>query len=424
MLPFRPTPGVPLAHFAVIAPPLPGHLLPLLALARELAARGHRLTFVHQADVGRSIPSDHGRIGFHAVGESSHPPGSLDVVTARMARLGSLAGVRSMIGDVAAATDMLASELPQALPALGVQAVIADQMEPAGGLAAEALGLPFVTTATGLPINREPNIPPPYVPWPFFGNAFGRWLNRGGYRVSALLMRPIRHTLAHHCRRLGLPVRRRAEQFFSPTAQLAQAVRGLDFPRQALEPNFHYLGPFRGAETGETGLPPADGRPLVYCSLGTLQGSRVQLFGAVAAACDALGLRLLIAHGGKLRAEDAATLAGDPIVRAWVPQTEVLRHVSLAVTHAGFNTVLDSLHAGVPLVALPLAFEQPATAARLHRSGAGAVLWRGHTPARIARAMEQVLGSPSYRTRARALGAEIDAAGGVRRAADLVEASL
>ncbi len=358
------------------------------------------------------------------MGAASHPLGSLDAVTGRMARLGSLRGVRAMIDDVAATTAMLATELPAALRELRVDGLIADQMEPAGGLIAEALRLPFVTTATGLPINREPDVPPPYVPWAWRGSAYGRWLNRGGYRVSRLLMRPIERVLVEHCDGQGIPVRRRAEDFFAPV-QLAQAVRGLDFPRRALDPGFHYLGPWRAAPVGEgSDLPPDDGRPLVYCSLGTLQGSRAALFGAVAEACRRLDLRLLIAHGGKLAPEDATRLPGDPVVRPWVDQGAVLRRASLAVTHAGFNTVLDALAAGTPLVALPLAFEQPATAARLKRAGAGEVLWRGITPDRVARAMERVQGEPSYRERARALGAEVAAAGGVERAADLVEAAL
>jgi UDP:flavonoid glycosyltransferase YjiC (YdhE family) len=76
------------------------------------------------------------------------------------------------------------------------------------------------------------------------------------------------------------------------------------------------------------------------------------------------------------------------------------------------------------MVALPIAFEQPATGARLERVGAARVLHRRRTPARIRDAIREVLGDPSYRTNARGLQAEIASAGGVRRAADILEARL
>ena len=89
---------------------------------------------------------------------------------------------------------------------------------------------------------------------------------------------------------------------------------------------------------------------------------------------------------------------------------------------ADSNTVLDALAAGVPLVVVPLAFEQGAIAARIERSGAGIVIPRRRlTATSVAEALQRVLSVPSYRQRAEALQAEIAVAGGVERAADLIE---
>lgn len=48
------------------------------------------------------------------------------------------------------------------------------------------------------------------------------------------------------------------------------------------------------------------------------------------------------------------------VVKNWAPQGEILRHGSVAgfVCHCGWNSVLEALHAGVPLVAWPLYAEQ------------------------------------------------------------------
>ena len=362
-------------------------------------------------------------IGFHAIGGATHPPGSLDMSIARMARLNGPWGLRRMIAQTAAQTDMIAREAPNAMRALGIDVVVADQMEPGAGLAAEYLGLPFVTTATGLPINREPGVPPPYVSWAYDASDRGVWKNVGGYRVSDWLMSGVGDVVEANAVRLGLPRRRRADQGFSPSVKIAQAVAGIDFPRQELPGNFHYLGPWREAD-GDWMLPSPDGRPLVFCSLGSLQGSRAAIFHKVAAVCHELGLRVVIAHGGRLDPAEAARLPGDPVVAAYVPQRAVLAQCALAITHAGFNTVLDALSFGVPLVAIPLAFEQPATAARLARAGVAEIVSKRAGAAVLRDAVARVLGDPRYREHAARLQMEIAAAGGVSRAADLTEACL
>ena len=363
-------------------------------------------------------------IGFEAVGAASHPPGSLDARIARMSRLNGPFGLRGTIRDVAALTDMLCREAPAALRRIGADALIADQMEAAGGLVAEHLGLPFVTTATALPINREPGVPPPYVPWRYRPGPKGERRNLGGYRISDWLMRGVGDVIEHHSRRFGLRPRRRAEDCFSPFAQLAQAVPAIDFPRAELPPAFHYLGPWR-RPGGEGWAPPdGDGRPIAFCSLGTLQGSRGAVFRRISKAAAALGLRLVIAHGGRLPQREIARLAGHPLVHDFVPQRAVLARSAIAITHCGFNTMLDALSFGVPLVAMPLAFEQPATAARLAQAGVAEIVGKRAGVGTIVRAMETLLESDAYRQRAAGVRAQIDAAGGVRKAADLVEASL
>jgi MGT family glycosyltransferase len=111
-------------------------------------------------------------------------------------------------------------------------------------------------------------------------------------------------------------------------------------------------------------------------------------------------------------------------VRDYVPQRALLARCAAAVTHAGFNTVMDALSFEVPMVALPITFEQPATGARMARAGVAAVLQRRRTPARIGAALRAVLTDPAYRENAGRLAAEIAGAGGVKRAADLVEEIL
>jgi MGT family glycosyltransferase len=403
-----------MAHFAILAPPLTGHFKPLAALAHELRTRGHRATFVHGAGA-EPLASSLG-VEFHALSEGTESVGGWTSAI--------LSGVGGTIGAMARQTELLCRQAPQALREIGADAVIADQLEAAGGLVAEHLRLPYATVASALPINREPAVPPPYLDWPYAPSEKGIKRNRGGYRVADLLMRRLGRTIGREAQRLGLPPRRRLEDCFSPTLQLAQAVAGIDFPRRELPAQFHYCGPFREARQ-ESWTRPEGTKPLVYCSFGTLQGSRLRLFQRVATACDRLGLSLVLTHCGRLSPEQAARLPGNPLVRDFLPQEAVLREVDLVVTHAGFNTVMETLTEGLPLVALPLAFDQPAVGARIARARVGEVVKpRRATAGRLEEAIMRVLDTPHYRARSGVIAQEIVNAGGVTRAADLIESRL
>ena len=101
----------------------------------------------------------------------------------------------------------------------------------------------------------------------------------------------------------------------------------------------------------------------------------------------------------------------------------VLPETAVFVTNGGWGGVLAALAAGVPVIVAPgTAADKPEVARRVARSGAGIDLRRRRAsgPA-VADAVRTVLADPRYAERAAALGAELAAAGGPGRAADLVE---
>lgn len=394
----------------------------MAALAQELGRRGHRTTFAHMADAeplveGRGLP-------FHGVGQGSHPPGSLPGILGRMGAINGPFGLAAILRDVAASTDMLCRELPGALRTIGADCLVCDGTEAAGGLVAEHLGMPFVSVANALPLNREPTVPPPFVGWRYDPSRWGLERNAGGYRVSDLLMRRHAAIIAGYAGSWKLPARQRIDQCLSPLAQIAQLVPGLDFPRLELPETFHYVGRLRSESDGHAlfVMPASDGRPLGYASLGTLQGGRASLFRQIADVAERARLRLVLAHAGGLTPEQVADLPGRPAAFDFVPQDAVLRHARLAILNGGINTVLDALAAGVPVVVVPIAFEQAAIARRLEYSGAGvAVAGRAFRARRLGRAVRTVLDDSGFQAAAERLAGELRQAGGVRMAANIVE---
>lgn len=341
-----------------------------------------------------------------------------------MTSIRGIVGLGAMMRGMTRFTDAFCREAPAALRRIGADALIVDQLEAGGGLVAEHLGLPYASTAATVPINREPGIPPLYVGWRYDPSPGGQKRNVGGWRVTDLLMRTVGGAIERNARMLGLPLRRRLEDCVSPRLQLSQMVPGLDFPRRELPSTFHYTGPFRRGVPSTFSLPPGDDRPLVYCTLGTLQGSRVNIFRTVAEACRLLDLRLLLTQGGLGSVKRARALPGNPLVYDWVPQDAVLTRTDIIVCHGGMNTVLEPLGAGIPMVLMPLAFEQSAVAARVERAGVAKVLSFRTSARKLADAIAEVRANPAYRASARSIQEEMRQAGGVTRAADLVEANL
>jgi zeaxanthin glucosyltransferase len=412
-------------HFGIITPPVPGHLHPFGALGRELMARGHRATLFHMADVEEMARRE--EFEFVAIGTSDHPRGSMAQFLAEVARRQGRAAIRFTVEAIARSTEMFCRDVPGALQNAGVDFLLVDQTEPIGGTIAEHAGLPFVTICNALLMNRETSIPPPFSDWRYRDDAWGRVRNRIGYAASRWMTRPIARVVRRYRERWGLPRYRTVADAFSKLAQISQQPPAFDFPRRELPAAFHYVGPLRRASSNTAPFPweKLDGRPLVYGSLGTLQNRRQETFRCFAEACQGLDVQLVLAHGGGLSETEAAGLPGNPLVVRYAPQLEVLERASLTLTHAGLNTVLDSLSCGVPLVAVPITYEQPAIARRVEWCGAGRAIAFSKLNADGLRALlGEVMGNGRYKANAERVRESIRQAGGVKRAADLIEGFL
>lgn len=412
-----------MSHFGVVAPPLYSHFQALQALAGRLLDRGHRVTFFQQLEAGALLRDN--RISFHPLGLGSHPAGSLGRTLRHAARPAGLA-VRRVIHDMARSTDMLCGELPEALTALHVDALICDQMEAAGGLVAEALGLPFVSVACALPVNREPGVPLPVMPFPWEDDPRMRKLYATSTRIYDALMAPHGRVIARRARQFGLPPRNGLHQCLSTLAQVSQTLPGLEFPRQALPACFHHVGPLRSPARplgDDQPWPVERERPFVYASLGTLQGHRFGLFRRITKACRALNAQLLVAHCGGLDEAQASSLRaqGATWVTGFTNQPQALRQADAVISHAGLNTVMDALVAGTPVLALPIAFDQPGVAARVQHAGIGLHSWHRSRWQTLAQRLDVLLSDGDFGARLATLDNQLRSAGGAERAALIIE---
>jgi MGT family glycosyltransferase len=103
----------------------------------------------------------------------------------------------------------------------------------------------------------------------------------------------------------------------------------------------------------------------------------------------------------------------------------LLQKTTLTITHAGMNTTLESLNNGVPMVAIPIANDQPGVASRIVWSGSGeAIPVKKVNVNNLRTAIKKVLTEDSYQKNALRLQAAIKKAGGTKRAIDIVEQAI
>ncbi|MCU1224061.1 MAG: hypothetical protein JWQ42_2154 [Edaphobacter sp.] len=366
-------------------------------------------------------------IEFHRIGTQDYPPGTLQRLDQRLGELNGLATFRFTVERVKNTARMILRNGPEAVRKANLDAMLIDEAD-MGGNVAEYLGLPFVSIAFFPPLVKDDRIPPFCFGWSGGQDWFSRLRNRMGMRLLSKVAAPIYTVVNRQRRAWGLQPLNHATEALSPLAQITQLPQALEFATSDKPPNLHYTGPFvDNQQRPHLDFPwhRFDGRPLVYASLGTLQNGSEAVFKAIAEACAGLNVQLVLSLGGGLDPVRLGTLAGNPIVVRYAPQLQLLKRAAAVITHAGLNTVLESLAEGVPLVAIPMGNDQPGVAARVAAQGAGIVIPRRQMNVqRLRSAVRSVLDDPKYRAAACNLQTAMQQVDGLERAADIIEDTL
>ncbi|MBI2891088.1 MAG: hypothetical protein HYY13_09930 [Nitrospirae bacterium] len=414
--------------FCVPAPA--GHFFPVVPVALEMRRRGHDVAFLSEADVGvLETVARLGMDGFLAgprVRYRDWPSLHPGLRTKRgmfqthylMKRV-----VGPLVGEIAEQSLRIISEYRP-------DVVIVDTITFGSAMAAERLGIPWATSGLFLPlVEGKGSCPPglglgpPTTAWQFWLNRFIWW----GGKIFARQYDPIFNEVR---RRIGLPSIR--DGFFSsthsPYLYLAFSTREFEYPRADFPPQFHFVGvsqwDHRIDQVPPSWLETLDGRPVVYVTQGTAVGPlRTEFFNFAMEALAGEDVQLIVTTGNAVDLGRLGTPPPHVILERFVPHSFFLSRVGVMVHHGGFSTCMGGLCHGVPMVIVPFNWDQPDNARRVQELGAGVML-RPHllTRGRLRRWVRRVLGEPSYRERARDVGARLDPSATPGRAADLIEA--
>jgi MGT family glycosyltransferase len=162
-----------------------------------------------------------------------------------------------------------------------------------------------------------------------------------------------------------------------------------------------------------------EGSALIYFSLGSLGSADVKLMRRVISVLAQTPHRYIVSKGPL---HEELVLAPNMWGAEFLPQTRLLPLVDLVITHGGNNTTTEAVHFGVPMIVLPLFWDQYDNAQRVQETGFGVRLdpYR-FTDNELHAAIRRLLGDDTIRARLAAAGARIRSGDGVERAADLIE---
>ncbi|MDP9601963.1 UNVERIFIED_ORG: MGT family glycosyltransferase [Variovorax paradoxus] len=405
-----------MARYLIAATPLPGHVLPMLAIAQHLVGLGHEVR-VHTASRFRAQAEATGAgfVPFEAAIDFDHH--ELDQRFPQRQRLPSAHaqlcfGLKHFFADAMAAQR---SGLRSILRDFAADAIVVDTMfcgtfplllgpreeRPAVvGIGISALPLSSCDTAffgTALPPSATPE---------------GRVRNRA---MNANLRQAMFGEVQRYFDALltcaGLPA---LPEFFVdamvklPDLYLQLTSESFEYPRSDLPASVRFVGPLLAPASRDFVEPGwwhelDDGRRVVLVTQGTLANQNpAQLIGPTLQGLAGAGdIQVIATTGGPAPAALNMAVPANARVLPFLPYDRLLPKVHAMVTNGGYGSVNHALSLGVPLVVSGATEEKPEIAARVAWSGAGINLGNGQPGARqIGDAVRRLLNEPAYRQRA------------------------
>ena len=409
--------------------PVPGHLNPMTALARKLQSRGHDVVFMSLADVAPFVEA--AGLPFVPCSETAYPAGSLGKLVRRLSELSGEEALHFTVNAMMKGyTASLFESLPDTLSKAGVDGIVLDQYQPYVELIPMHLRMPFVQVSNALHVDYTGRTPICFVDWPYETGVDALARNMEGVRRARRLLEPVTAVAQAYAKEVGLSVDwNNPHSTLSPLAWVTQCPREFDFGCAPDFPQFHYAGPFhdgRGRMDFDFPWQQLTGEPIVYASMGTLQNGLIDIFRSITQAAVGLKeLQFVLAVGGQLDPKQLGDVPANVVVVSHAPQIEILKRSSLCITHAGLNTVLESLSSGVPMLALPITNDQPGVAARIANKKVGVVISPDQaSPENFVAAIKRVLGDSTVRDNVQRVQKAIRSTDGLSIAADILETAF
>lgn len=407
-----------------------GDLHPYVAVARELAARGHRPLIATFEEYRENVES--AGVGFAPMRPAMAGFGDK---TAIMEKL-----VDPWRGPEFMVREMFMPHLRESYEDLeracrGADLLVTHPLTFAGPLLAQKTGLPWASTALSPMTMFSAHDPSlfPAASWMLWVRKLGVAPYRWVFGIPRAMVRRWEQPLREFRTELGLQPTDALAEFegqFSPRLHLALfsgilAAPQPDWPAHTVVCGFpRYDG---AADAGKlAGLEAflTSGEPPIVFGLGS---SAVMVAGdfwrAAIAAAGQLKRRAILLTGAP--PENLGTVPETVKVFDYLPYSAVFPRAAATVHSGGIGTLAQALAAGRPQLIVPVAFDQPDNARRTVALGVGrSIPFSRATDSVMTRELGALLATPGYASRARAVGGDVANEDGARAAADAIEYRL
>jgi MGT family glycosyltransferase len=389
-----------------VSMPLSGHLYPMTALARKLQSRGHEVVFIGVSDAEPIVRA--ANLNFVPFCEKEYPIGSIAKAYRGVAKLHGEDVVRYALREISPGLLKTALEqLPEKLAESGVEALVLDTIYFFLELVPIRLGMPYAHIWSALHLDFSGVTPNSLFSWPYQTTPEALARNLQGLKKIGGFLAPVLAVAKSYAEKHGLDIDwSDPNATVSKLAVITQTPIEFDFPISNWPPQFRYAGPFhddQGREQVPFPWEKLTGAPLIYASMGTLLNGKGIVYRTILeAARRSPETQLVLSVGDNIILDDLGTIPSNAIVVPKAPQIELLKRATLCITHAGVNTVLEALAQAVPMVAIPIGFDQPGVAARIayHRVGEFVDV-ENLTVEHLSEVIQRVRKNPNYRLRAR-----------------------
>jgi MGT family glycosyltransferase len=399
-------------------------LNPTFALARKLRNRGHQVHYLCIPDTEPRIRSQ--GFDFTPIFSRAFPEGTLAKQYESEAQ-GKRYGFAEFRDRFQGTCELLREgELDRAIPHLHPDLLLTSSGTPWVGIAACKTGVPVMSFCSTL-ISVEDSVIPPFstelIPkptWPSHLRIWLEWKKLFWSRRRGSRDWDISEDLKALARDCGYPLEKidfRVETW--PRLLLPELVffpKELDFPRSRKPEGAFFIEALVDIERRDGDFPwdrIDDGKPLVYCTLGSVLPFKfpARASGFFQMFMDAMAqrpeLQGVVTIGNHLK-PDEFNCPENVFIASVAPQVEVLKRASLMVSHGGVTGVKESAFMGVPMLLIPLSYDEFGNAARVVYHGLGARLrLKDVSVLELGRLIDRVLEDSSYSARAKIMSEKL-----------------
>lgn len=388
-----------MAKYVFINIPSHSHVNPTLPIVQELVARGDEVIYYLTAPFKPAI---------EATGASFRSYESkIDQINKAATSAGKPAGLPMYMPEESLFV------LPQILESIRAEqpdCLVYETMCLSGRLAAEILHLPAVSFRMIL------------VFTPFLTNIFRKNVSHDPETLAAFQATVQQLCSRYQVRPFGI------ESIFTheETLNIVSIPRAFQIDGEAFdEQRYSFVGSAIAPRKEEIDFPfeLLENQPVLYISHGTVFNDRPDFFNLCFAAFAQTPWKVVLSIGNNVDRTRLDAIPANFIVRAYVPQLEILKRASVCVTHGSMTTIIEAFAEAVPLVVIPQATSDVTiNARRVEQLGLGVMLdEKALTAQQLRAAVSRVNGDPAFYTRTVQMQHEIQKAGGYLRAADLLQ---